>query len=292
MKKNYLFVGLLTGSVALLSFSGLKVTSRLERFSSNYHQFVNSAGSPGNYTGAPGDQNCTSCHNGTAQSGNGMNSLVLIDGSNTVTQYTPNTTYDVVITMATTNPKNGFQIVPLTASNAMAGTITISDATHTKSTISGGKTRVTHKSAGTGLTTWTFQWTAPATNVGAITFYLATNKTNSNNSDSGDVIYLSQHTFGSEAGLTTNGQEISTEVAYNVLLNSLKLDLNTAVSGEAALNLVDLNGKSVFFEKLGNVESGSNQLNVRLNQELPSGIYIVHVNVNNNYTSRKIYISK
>ena len=221
-----------------------------------------------------------------------MNTVTLMDGATAVTEYTPNTTYNVIVTINTTNAKNGFQILPLDPTNAMAGTVTATDATNTKTAVISGKTTLTQKSAGTAFNSWTFQWTAPSTNVGTVTFYLATNVTNSSNSDQGDVIYVSQHLFGSQAGLVTNGQEISTNVNFIPSTNSLKLKLNTAVSGEVAVNVVDLSGKSVLFEKLGNVTDGENEWNVRLGNEITSGIYVVHVNVNNNYTSKKIYISK
>lgn len=289
MKKNYFFLAAIIGSAALFSFTNLSSSEKVERYQKGFHK-LSTSGSPGNYTGSPGTNNCTNCHNGTVQSGNGMNTVVLNDGTSNVTQYTPNTVYTVTVNMATANPKNGFQIAPLTSGNLTAGTIAITDATNTKTLVTGGKTTVTHKTAGTALNSWSFQWTAPATNVGTVTFYLATNVTNSNNGDTGDLIYTSQHMFGSQAGIVTNGQEISTEVSFNKVNNSLNLDINTAVSGDAAVNIVDLNGKSVQFEKLGKVTEGENQVNVRLNNELPAGVYVVHVNVNNNYTSKKIYI--
>lgn len=293
MKKNYYVVGLIAGAISLVSFSSLDSVSKVERFNKNFHAQLNSSGSPGNFTGAPGDQTCASCHGAGTQSGANMNTVTILDGASPVTDYVPGTTYNVVILMNTNNVKNGFQIVPLTSGNAMAGTITITDGTNTKSTVSGGKTRVTHKLPGTALNSWTFQWTAPATNVGTVTFYLATNLTNNNSNDgAGDVVYISQHTIGSTAGVVTNGQEISTEAAFNKNTNSIQLEINTAVAGEAAVNVVDLNGKSVQFEKLGSMESGKNETNVRLSNELPAGMYVVHVNVNNNYTSKKIYITK
>lgn len=290
MKKRYVFIAFFCVAAVLFGFVKTTSVEIVEKFQKDYH-FLNGAGSPGNYTGAPSTPNCTSCHNGTVQSGSGMNTVVLLDGGNAVTEYIPNTTYNVVVSMATANSKNGFQIVPLTTGNVMAGTIAITDGTNTKTLVTGGKTTVTHKSPGTALTTWNFSWTSPSTNVGTVTFYLATNVSNSNNNDTGDVIYTSQHLFGSQAGIATNGQEISTEINFNKATHSLNIGINTAVSGDAAINMVDLNGNSVQFEKLGKVTEGENELIVRLNNELPSGIYVIHVNVNNNYTSKKIYIA-
>ncbi|WP_430406255.1 choice-of-anchor V domain-containing protein [Fluviicola sp.] len=197
MHKNYIYFGLLLGSTLLLSFSGKESIQTVKNFSTNFH-LLNQAGSPGGKTGAPGDATCTQCHSGSVQSGSGFNLVTLTSGGSPVTEYLPSTTYQVTVTMSTNNVKNGFEIVPLNPNNTMAGTLAITDATHTKTITSLGKTRVTHKLAGTSLTSWSFNWTSPATNVGTVTFYLATNETNSNAGSTGDVIRTSQHPFGSQ----------------------------------------------------------------------------------------------
>ncbi|WP_343748134.1 choice-of-anchor V domain-containing protein [Fluviicola sp.] len=290
MKKNYFFIGLLLASGILVSFSGKENIENVKKFTQNFHQ-LNAAGSPGGRTGAPGDGNCTSCHSGTVQSGSGFNLVTLTSGGTAVTDYQPGTTYQVNVTMSTNNAKNGFEIVALSPSNTAAGTFAITDATNTKTISSGGKTRVTHKSAGTAATSWSFNWTAPATNIGTITFYLATNQTNSNNSDTGDIIRTSQHPFGSQAGIAESKQ-IETSIAYQANTNSLNIQLDSKVEGPVFVNVVDLGGKSVFTENLGNVSAGESALSVRLNQELNNGIYLVNVSVNNNMIAKKVYISK
>lgn len=290
MKKNYFFIGLLLASGILVSFSGKENLENVQKFTKNFH-LLNAGGSPGGRTGAPGDGNCTSCHSGTVQSGSGFNIVTLTNGGTAVTDYQPGTTYQVNVTMSTTNAKNGFEIVALNPSNTAAGTFAITDATKTKTITSGGKTRVTQKSAGTAATSWSFNWTAPATNVGTITFYLATNQSNSNNSDSGDIIRTSQHPFGSQAGIAESSK-LETSIAYQANTNSLNIQLDSKIDGSVFVNVVDLSGKSVFTENLGNVSSGESSLSVRLNQELNSGIYMVNVAVNNNMIAKKIYISK
>lgn len=290
MKKNYFFIGLLLASGILVSFSGKENIENVRKFAKNFHQ-LNAAGSPGGRTGAPGDGNCTQCHSGTVQSGSGFNLVSLSNGGTAVTDYDPNTTYQVTVTMSTNNPKNGFEIVALNPNNTAAGTFAITDAANTKTISSGGKTRVTHKLAGTALNSWTFNWTSPATNVGTVTFYLATNQTNSSNSESGDVIRTSQHPFGSQAGIAEN-TKLETSIAYQAATNSLNIQLDSKVDGSVFVNVVDLSGKSVFTENLGNVSTGESALSVRLNQELNNGIYMVNVAVNNNMIAKKIYISK
>ncbi|MNJ84218.1 Reeler domain protein [compost metagenome] len=291
MKKNYFFIGLLLASGILVSFSGKENIQNVKKFSKNFH-LLNANGSVGGKTGAPGDANCTQCHSGSVQSGSGFNNVTLTEGGNPVTEYEPNTTYTVNVSMSTANPKNGFEIVALNPNNAMAGTFAITNATHTKTISALGKTRVTHKSAGTSLTNWSFNWTSPATNVGAVTFYLATNQTNSNNGDTGDIIRTSQHPFGSQAGIKESTAKVETSIGYQANTNSLNIQLNSKVDGIAFVNVVDLNGKSVFTENLGNVSAGESSLSVRLEQELNSGIYMVNVAVDNNMIAKRVFISK
>lgn len=292
MKKNYIYISLLAASGLLVSFSGKESVQKVKNFSKNYHTVLNQAGSPGGRTGAPGDGTCTQCHSGTVQSGSGFNLVTLLDGGNPVTEYEPNTTYEVTVSMATANAKNGFEIVALNPSNTMAGTFAITDATNTKTITSGGKTRVTHKLAGTTATSWSFNWTSPATNVGTVTFYMATNQTNSSGSDAGDVIRTSQHPFGSQASLDDVSSKVETSIGYQASTNSLNIQLNSKVDGSVFVNVVDLNGKSVFTENVGKISAGESSLAVRLNNELNSGIYMINVSVDNNMTMKKVFISK
>lgn len=288
MKKNYFFAALLIGSTALLSFNWSS-KSAIEQLNNNYHLF-NQGGSPGGKTGAPGDVTCTQCHSGTVQSGANMNTVTFADLNGVVTSYTPGATYAVTITMNTSNAKNGFEILALNSSNSQAGTVTITDATHTKTVTSGGKTRVTQKTAGTALTTWTFAWTAPATNVGVVTFYLTTNVSNSSSNENGDVIYTSQHSIGSTASLNENEAKFEMNALYNSSSNAITLDINSKEGGDVAINLVDMAGKSVQFEQLGKASAGENTFNVKLDKQLQKGIYIVNINVNNNFVTKKIFI--
>ena len=285
MKKNHVFLALLAGSIGLLSFNSIKQNNAIN----TYH--LNANGSPGGKTGAPGDGSCTSCHSGTVQSGTNFQTVVLTNASGTiVTSYNPGETYTVTVGMLTSNAKNGFEIVALTPSNTQAGSVAVTSATTTKTVTFGSKTRITQKSGGTSLNNWSYSWTAPATNVGNVTFYLGTNVSNSNNNDNGDVIRNSQHVFGSTAGIQENTAKVAINLGYSKASNSLTIDLASQLNGEAAINLVDLSGKSVQFEQLGNVSTGNNMLNVKLNNQLPKGVYVAHINVNNNFVSKKIYI--
>ena len=131
-------------------------------------------------TGAPGENNCTQCHSGTVNSGSGDATLVL--GASQTT-YTPGTTYPVTVTVTdATMLRFGFQVTALVGgAGATVGTFAVTNTINTATqsgTVSGSsRTYISHKTANSNAT-WTFNWTAPATNVGTITFYLAGNATN------------------------------------------------------------------------------------------------------------------
>ncbi len=147
-------------------------------------------GAPAAYTGAPGELTCTDCHN--AGTNTGVFNVVAPSG------YVPGQTYTIQVQHTTTDTSRaawGFELIPLTSGNAMAGTVANLN-TNTRVRVSGAKSYVTHTSAGTfaGQTlsaNWSFRWTAPATNIGNVTFYAAgLQADNDGNDGSGDQTYV------------------------------------------------------------------------------------------------------
>lgn len=161
--------------------------------------FAHSAAPQASKTSAPGEVSCatTNCHTGNLNTGTGNATLVL--GSNATT-YTPGQLY--VVTVTVTDPtmtRFGFQVTALAnGTGATVGTFavtnTVNTATQTATVTGFARRYISHKSAN-GNNTWTFNWTAPSSNVGTITFYLAGNATNNNNSSSGDKVYTRTFAF-------------------------------------------------------------------------------------------------
>ena len=127
--------------------------------------------------------------------------------------YIPGETYSITLKVQLAGiAKFGFELVALRDSDSTnTGQIIITEPTRTQDlayvVAVGPRTSVAHKTAGTpaistGFTQWTFDWTAPATNEGTITFYYATNCTNNNNSASGDKIYLSSFQIKPSANIS------------------------------------------------------------------------------------------
>lgn len=152
------------------------------------------SGGPGDgRTGAPGEGSCTDCHSGSPDDG-----IVQIIGAPTF--YVPDMTYSITVTLLDQDQSRwGFELTAKDDASNGAGTFTVTDPVNTQLSDNAAPNAdyMKHTSAGTydntpnGPVTWQFDWTAPSTDVGDITFYVAGNAANSNNNTSGDNIYTS-----------------------------------------------------------------------------------------------------
>ncbi|MDP1726006.1 MAG: choice-of-anchor V domain-containing protein [Bacteroidota bacterium] len=171
----------------------LKVIFLLALVSISSYTFTNVNGPTGQYTNAPGEGNCTSCHTGSAIASGTAWSAITLSGI-PVGGYIPNSTYSVTLAGSTAaTSKNGFQITALNSSNTAAGTFTAGTGSSIQ-TLS-GRNYVNHNASGTSLTSFTFNWTAPATAVGSITFYVSFNATNASSTSAGDAIYVKTFSY-------------------------------------------------------------------------------------------------
>jgi hypothetical protein len=64
----------------------------------------------------------------------------------------------------------------------------------------------------TGGAMWTFPWVAPATDVGPVTFYVATNMANGDHTNQGDFIFTQSKTIS--ASPSTSGPPVITSIAF------------------------------------------------------------------------------
>jgi aldose sugar dehydrogenase len=155
-----------------------------------------SAGPPAGYTGAPQEEPeaCAECHV-PPDAGTGRISITAPQ------TYVPGQTYPITVTH--TNPDQtrlrwGFELTVLdTASDEKAGGLQSSDGlTQVLNNTGPGSARqyIEHTAAGTFIgqhngASWTFNWTAPAIDVGPVVFYAAGNQANNDGNTSGDNIY-------------------------------------------------------------------------------------------------------
>src|ERR1051325_2111429 len=154
-----------------------------------------SAGPPAGYTGAPQEEPeaCAECHV-PPDAGTGRISITAPQ------TYIPGQTYPITVTHTNSDPTRlrwGFELTVLDTSDEKAGNLqNIDGLTQILNNQGPGGSRqyIEHTSVGTFVgqqngASWTFNWTAPATDIGPVTFYAAGNQANNEGNTSGDFIY-------------------------------------------------------------------------------------------------------
>ena len=140
---------------------------------------------------ASGSSNCTNCHAGTPTAVTGW-----ITSNIPASGYIPGTTYTITGTITSAGRTIfGFEISPQSPNGALVGSLIITNATATKVVSLKYVTHTQAGNSGTNTRSWSFDWTAPATGVGPVTFYGSFLGGNNNGSTSGDLTYITSSTF-------------------------------------------------------------------------------------------------
>jgi hypothetical protein len=192
-----------------------------------------SNGPPDEHTGAPGENDCTvGCHNSySVNSGDGSLSI-----DDVPTQYNPEQTYSLSVTIEDPGQQRwGFEITVLDSSNSKAGILTVTDSANTQLSSTSGRDYIKHTSAGTfdgtsdGPVSWNFDWTAPSSLTGTVTFFAAGNAANSASGNKLDYVYTTT-VPSDEAGGTTNQPPTCT---ISSPASGAKVSGTTTISGTA-----------------------------------------------------------
>ena len=148
----------------------------------------NSGGPSGNYANnAPSYNNCTQCHNGAVNSGNGNVSIQGLPSAG----YTPGELYSLTVNVTGTNSRGyGFQMASQMG-NDNAGNLSLCTLAE-DAELNGN--RVQHSSR-TVSGEWIIDWLAPSSDVGDITFSVSGLATGGNSSTGGDNVYTSAVTL-------------------------------------------------------------------------------------------------
>jgi len=225
-KKYFLPAGFLVVLLACFSFIG------------DHNSVYKLDGGPPYNTNAPGEKTCSgtegtsACHSGGIpdNAGPGIPSILFSGGS----IYVPGQTYTVTPTIShPTSNKFGFQVVSLRDNNNLfAGNINLLDTNKTRwqqPTWGSGQDRVfvMHRIFGTYPTTpnlgqWSYEWTAPATSQGNISFYacfVAANNDGMN--DPGDEVYYEKITISPSAVSIAENMNLTISLYPNPAINYL-----------------------------------------------------------------------
>ncbi len=281
MKKTLLF---LLPALGVLIFSFNSKSEKISAYHSDTIDGVEfNSNPPAARTGAPGEGNCTACHSGAVMSGEGVIFFTIGGGPN----YIPGQVYPVTISTIG-GPRNGFQLTILDGANNAAGTFTA--GANSNVTTSGGRRYVRH-SASEGQISWTFDWTAPATEMGELTAYYSMIKSNNNGSDSGDELFLGNTAIPLiGASIAENELEMGYRVFYNPVDQILNLNYVLTDESKVVLNVQDLSGRLIQYYDLGNQTEGAYKEVITLDKVNPSGVYLISLLINNRVLNRKVVI--
>ena len=183
--------------------------------------FAHSTGAPTGFSGAPNDDNCTSCHLGSLNSGPGTLTIAFPDSNG----YVAGQKYRLRVTLADPTARRwGFELTDRKEATAIfAGAFATVSGNTTQIERQGSLQYVTHSPAGTfqqqvTQAAWEVDWTAPAAGTGTVRFYAAGNAANNNGNETGDKIYTTNLAVAEQASTTppaiTTGNTVFSQVVF------------------------------------------------------------------------------
>lgn len=159
------------------------------------------------HSGAPGELTCavSGCHGGEPNTGPGQFQITA------PSSYEPGKTYQITVTHSTSDTSRrrwGFQLTALDGSSNKAGDFQSTSITQVLQGGPGGNRQyIEHNFLGTfqgqpSGAMWTFDWVAPSSDVGRVSFYAAGNQANNNGNETGDQIYATSVSVPAATAIT------------------------------------------------------------------------------------------
>jgi hypothetical protein len=241
-------------------------------------------------TGAPSEGTCanTGCH--TSSSGGSGNVAMTFSGGNA---YSPGVTYNITVTVTdATAGRFGFELTALDASNNKAGNLVITNTATQSMPTSGGVTGrqyIAHKNANAS-NTWTFDWVAPSTDVGNVTFYYSGNGANNNGSRTGDHIYLGSTAISVNTAVALTGNPQANFFVQTPITNNLQMTYTLAAASAVLAELYDLSGKKVMELERTKAEAGNHVVTKALPSSVTAGLYFARFNANGTVQTAKVLV--
>ena len=262
--------------------------------------FSNVSGAPAARAGSPFEGNFTcnlsGCHNSYPLGSRPGWITSNIPGGG----YVAGQTYTITATPVSSSScvRFGFEITAQTSTGVTAGTIIVTNATNTK-LVSPPNTRwITHTLTGTnasstpGTKTWSFNWTAPVSGTGTVTFYGAFNRANNLGTALQDSIFTSQMVVPENpTGLFDVEQsDVLIDVYPVPASENIFIDLKLRNNQLPEIQLTDISGKVI--RNISDAAiSSAQELTYNVNTAgLDSGIYFIRLIQGSTVSVRKIVI--
>jgi len=263
MKKNVLYYSFLIA----IPFVTLLLLSN-----SNGAPFVGVTGSPGD-----NGNSCIICHVSPSNFNASINIMTNIPSGG----YVLGAKYQITIAQISTGAADhGFEITAENSVAAKVGIFSITDAINTKVSPNGyfvTQTFMGHED----VSSWTFDWTAPSTNVGVITFYVAGVAGNGGTVTNTQVVFNTKVIGGV---LAVNDARLLQFTMYpNPSDNYVTLQLPSGTN-KANVKIFDYLGKTLIQKNLNNT---NNNLDV---SNLSAGIYFVRIQSDIKVGTKKLVV--
>jgi hypothetical protein len=294
-QRTYLFNQTMKPRIKFLSIAFVATVCLLFKYElSNSNIEQPAAGNNGAPNTVPPNQTCAQCHSGAGAQQNAVPNVDFSfnDGTTDVPvasfKYELNKEYTVRYRPLTTSKAYGFQMSALTSTNANGGSFTLTDP-NTTTLISTPTNYIAHHNA-SSFHNWSFKWTAPATNLGDITFYYVFNASDSNLAQTGDTIYVGNSVVqpASTTGIAHVTAINNLSVYPNPASDFVTVAFNTTATEKTQLNVFSTEGKWLKTLYEG---TASNNFSTTANiADLPTGIYLLQIKTGNNLTCRKIVV--
>ena len=220
-------------------------------------------GSPGGYTGSPGDgKDCTYCHGGNAEQVTGwITSDIPAEG------YIPAETYTINISVTGAGDK-GFEVSPQNLQGDLLGTLVDGSNVH----LVAGNSAVTQDNASSSNPAqWQFEWIAPDAGTGPVTFYGAftVNK---------PFTKLSTYTAQENTGvMLVEHEQLTTRIYPNPVSEYIHIHFWAEEAGTLAIDLISLQGIKTMIIEEGLAARGLSTYEYKLPSGIAAGLYILQI---------------
>jgi hypothetical protein len=259
------------------------------------NSYTNDSQPPAGRTGASiGSTETTcgasTCHNNTPNTGGGS---VTITYSDSNLKYVNGQTYDMTVsTDEVGKVKFGFEITVVDANGDSVGKLILPNGSNTVSAPANGAVNhrkyLAHKNA-SSTKSWSFQWKAPVTDRGNLTFFASSNCANGTGTSSGDHIYTTSLTISHDFGTGILDASVTSD-AFNIQSISngeLNIHYSLSNSEKVTINLFDMNGRLIQTLLDENGTFGNYNSSFKLDKSLSNGIYLVDYRTGNIQTAKK-----
>jgi hypothetical protein len=216
-------------------------------------------------SGSPGDgADCSACHSGNLSTDNSWISTNIPIGG-----YVAGQTYTIAITSTGggSTSRKGFSATCENSANDYVGTFVITDATNTVFF----QEHVSHTATGNGLTSWSFDWTAPATGSGEVTFYSSTVF----DGYGGGIVNSSESFVEATTGIPSLVFENELSVYPNPAIDQLNMKISSMKNELVQISIYSITGQHILNKSV--LVSGNSINQIFDVSEFESGMYIIQL---------------